>query len=102
MEIRLFQILGYIVCMHRKSRTDKRIFYCYIFLLFFAGNVCFNSLKSIAKSSKLLNIGKNWLKKGKSLQKSSALYPENQQSQATDHISSIKVKIQRNKPIGTV
>ena len=68
MEIRLFQILGYNVCMYRNLEQIKGYF-TVTFFFFFAGNVFFKFVRnSIARSSNLLDITKNWLKKGQSLE----------------------------------
>ena len=76
MEIRLFQILGYNVCMYRNLEQIKGYF-TVTFFFFFAGNVFFKFVRnSIARSSNLLDITKNWLKKGQSLKKSSAFDSE--------------------------
>ena len=77
MEIRLFQILGYNVCMYRYLEQIKGYF-TVTFFSFFAGNVfskfwSINVRNSIAKSSNLLDITKNWLKKGQSLEKAQHL-----------------------------
>ena len=76
MEIRLFEILGYNVCMYRNLEQIKGYF-TVTFFFFFAGNVFFKFVRnSIARSSNLLDITKNWLKKGQSLKKSSAFDSE--------------------------
>ena len=68
MEIRLFQILGYNVCMYRNLEQIKGYF-TVTFFFFFAGKVFFKFVRnSIARSSNLLDITKNWLEKGQSLE----------------------------------
>ena len=104
MEIRLFQILGYNVCMYRYLEQIKGYFTVTFFLFLqatFSSNssgiqlqgaqTCWtlpkigwkrakvwsiNVRNSIAKCSNLLDITKNWLKKGQSLKKSSAFDSE--------------------------
>ena len=71
-----FKYFGTLFACIENLEQMKVYFTVTFFSFFFAGSVFFHSLKSIAKSSKLLNIGKNWLKKGKCLQKSSAFDPE--------------------------
>ena len=70
-----FKYLGTFFACNENLELIKGYFMV-TFFSFFAGKVFFNSQKSIAKSSKLLNIAKNWLKKGQSLKKSSAFDSE--------------------------
>ena len=91
-----FKYFGTLFACIENVEQIKGYFTVTFFFFFFAGHVFFNSLKSTVEYWQKL------AEKGEMSPKKLSIWFRNQQSQATDHISSIKVKIQRNKPFGTV
>ena len=103
MKIRLFQILGYIVCMHWKSRTDiLRLLFSFFCRQRFLQILEYQRPEFNCKELKSVGHYQKLAEKGPKSQKKLSIWFRNQQSQATNQNSSIEVKILRNKPFATV
>ena len=106
MEIRLFQILGYNVCMYRNLEQIKGYFTVTFFSFFcrqrFLQILEYQRPEFNWKELKSVGHYKKLAEKGPKSQKKLSIWFRNQQSQATNQNSSIEVKILRNKPFATV